>query len=266
VTVFGVLGPIRVCDPAGAVVRIGARKIRTVLAVLLAGAGERVSTGRLVDVLWEGDPPRSATANVHTYVWELRRWLPGRYDRPRIERDGEGYRLLVDPGELDAWSFDELTAAGRRELADGRIARGARTLAAALDLWRGAPYEDVAAAAPLDVARLLELRRLAQEDLLDARLRLGEHRAVLDDLRVLTTAEPLRELLWAQLMLALYRCGRRAEALCAYQQVHQVLHAELGVGPGTEIRELHHRILADDASLGGSLPRTGHRPRDRRSA
>ncbi|HEU5110526.1 MAG TPA: BTAD domain-containing putative transcriptional regulator, partial [Micromonosporaceae bacterium] len=187
---FGVLGPIRVSGHDGAAVRLGARKIRTVLAVLLAGAGQRVPTGRLVDVLWEGDPPRSATANLHTYVWELRRGLPDRSGRPRIERDGEGYRLLLDPGELDAWSFDELTATGRRELAEGRTARAARTLAAALDLWRGAPYEDVPAAAPLEVARLLELRRLVQEDLLDARLHLGEHREVLDELRVLTTAEP----------------------------------------------------------------------------
>ncbi|HEU5474447.1 MAG TPA: AfsR/SARP family transcriptional regulator [Actinophytocola sp.] len=264
---FRVLGPIQVSDAGGAAVPIGARKVRMVLAVLLAGAGERVAASRLIDVLWEGEPPRSATANLHTYVWELRRRLPvTRLGRPRIERDREGYRLTVGCGEFDAWVFGERTTQGRRELAEGRLAQGARSLAGALELWRGAPYEDVAAAAPLEVARLLELRRLVQEDLMDARLHLGEHREVVDELRVLTTAEPLRERPWAQLMLALYRCGRRAEALYAYQEVYRLLDAELGIQPGNAIRELHRRILADDTSLGGGPPVFGHPARPRQTA
>lgn len=251
---FRVLGPIQVHDAAGAR-PIRARKLRLLLAVLLAHRGERVATGHLVDVLWEGNQPRSATANLQTYVWELRRRLPAtRFGRPRIERDGEGYRLYLDDGELDAQVFDDLAARGRRALADGDLARGAETLAAALALWRGQPFEDVVSAAAVEAARLLELRRSIQEDLLEARLHLGEHREVVDELLALTAAEPLRERPWAHLMLALYRGGRRAEALYSYRQMYRLLDAELGIQPGLAVRELHRRILADDPTLDDDTP------------
>jgi len=252
---FRVLGPIQVCDASGEVRPIRARKLRQLLALLLATRGERVATGQLTEVLWEGTPPRSATANLQTYIWELRRRLPStRVGRPRIERDGDGYRLVVDNGELDAQVFDDLAARGRRLLADGDLAAGAETLSVALALWRGQPFEDVASGVPVESARLRELRRLIQEDVLEARLHLGEHREVVEELHALTVAEPLRERPWVHLMLALYRCGRRAEALYTYQQLYRLLDAELGIQPGLRVRQLHRRILADDPALDDDPP------------
>jgi DNA-binding SARP family transcriptional activator len=237
---FQVLGPVRVRDAA-----VRPRKQRLLLAVLLASHDRRVPTSRLVDVLWPDDPPRSATANVQTYVWELRR----RLGRSRVERDLDGYRLRLDTGELDADSFGDLAARGRRALTAGDLTAGAGLLTAALDLWRGEPFEDVAAAVPLAVRQLREQRQLAVEDLLDARLRLGEHREVVDELYRLTTADPARERPWTQLMLALYRCGRRAEALHTYRQLYQLLTTEYGIAPGTPARALQHQILTDDPAL-----------------
>jgi SARP family transcriptional regulator, regulator of embCAB operon len=242
---FRVLGPVEVRGVA-----VAPRKQRLLLAALLARRGGWVSTGRLVDVLWEDDPPRSAMANMQTYVWELRRRLPRtRLGRPRVTRDREGYRLLLDEGELDAASFEELAARGRRALAAGDTGRGAGLLSDALDLWRGEPFEDVAAAAPDVVAQLREQRQLAGENLLDARLRLGEHREAIDELYRLTAADPVRERPWMLLMLALYRCGRRAEALHTYHRLYRLLDGEYGIEPGAPVRDLHGLILADDPAL-----------------
>ncbi|HEV2779179.1 MAG TPA: AfsR/SARP family transcriptional regulator [Actinophytocola sp.] len=247
---FRVLGPIQVYDATGSALPMGARKLRMLLALLLARPGDRVTTGQLIDALWDGRPPRSATANLQTYVWELRRRLPAtRLGRPRVERDHQGYRLLLEDDELDARTFTELATVGRQAVATGDPAEGVATLTAALGLWRGRPYEDVAPAAAQEAQRLLELRQLAHEDLLEARLRLGQHRDVIDDLREMTTAEPLRERPWELLMLALHRSGRRAEALLAYQHVYRLLDAELGIQPGHAVRELHRRMLADDPTL-----------------
>jgi SARP family transcriptional regulator, regulator of embCAB operon len=242
---FRVLGPVEVRGVA-----VAPRKQRLLLAALLARRGGWVSTGHLIDVLWEDDPPRSAMANMQTYVWELRRRLPPtRLGRPRVARDREGYRMPLDDGELDAASFEELAARGRRALAAGDTGAGAGFLSAALDLWRGEPFEDVADAVPRAVTQLREQRQLAGEDLLDARLRLGEHREAVDELYRLTAADPLRERPWTQLMLALYRCGRRAEALHTYRELYRLLDAEYGILPGAPVRGLHEMILADDPAL-----------------
>jgi len=247
---FRVLGPVEVLDPAGAVLPLGPRKQRMLLAALLARGGDRAATGTLVDLLWERDPPRSATANVQTYVWELRKRLPRtRSGAPRVERDRDGYRLALDDGDLDARSFTTLAAAGRRALAAGETARAAAILSEALDLWRGQPFEDVAETVPLEARGLAERRHLAVEDWLDARLRLGEHREVVDELHRLTAADPLRETHWSRLMLALYRCGRRVESLHTYQDLHRLLDTEFGIRPGPPVRELHARVLADDPTL-----------------
>jgi DNA-binding SARP family transcriptional activator len=252
---FRVLGPVQVHDAAGSVLPIGPRKLRLLLALLLIRADERVMPSHLIDELWDGAPPRSATANLQTYIWELRRRLPATSaGMPRIERARGGYRLTVDDGELDSRSFTELADRGRQALAGGDPATGAELLAAALRLWRGQPYEDVAPAGARQARRLAELRQLAREDLLQARLHLGQHREIVDDLYALTSAEPLRERPWTQLMLALYRSGRRAEALYAYQHVYRLLDEELGIQPGHTMRELHRRILADDPTLDPDTP------------
>jgi DNA-binding SARP family transcriptional activator len=247
---FRVLGPVEVVDPAGAVLTLGPRKQRMLLAALLARGGERAATGTLVDMLWEGDPPRSATANLQTYVWELRKRLPRtRSGAPRVARDRDGYRLVLDDGDLDALSFTTLATAGRRALAAGETTRAAAILSDALNLWRGQPFEDVAQAVPLEARGLAEQRHLAVEDLLDARLRLGEHRDIVEELYRLTAADPLREPQWTRLMLALYRCGRRAEALHTYHDLRRMLDTEYGIQPGLPVREMHNRILADDPAL-----------------
>jgi DNA-binding SARP family transcriptional activator len=232
------------------VLPLGPRKHRMLLAALLARRGKRAATGSLVDMLWDGDPPRSATANVQTYVWELRKRLPRtRSGAARAERDRDGYLLALDDGDLDALSFDKLATAGRRALTAGQTELGVHTLAAALEMWRGQPFEDVAETVPTEARGLAEQRQLVIEDLLDARLRLGEHREVIEELYRLTAADPLRESHWTQLMVALCRCGRRAEALHAYQQLHRVLDTEYGIRPCPHARELHQRILTEDPAL-----------------
>jgi DNA-binding SARP family transcriptional activator len=247
---FRVLGPVEVHDQAGGVVPVGSRKQRMLLAALLARRGDRVTTTGLVSMLWGGRPPRSATANVQTYVWELRKRLPPTgAGVPRIERDQDGYRLALDDGELDASSFVALAADGRRALGSRDTARGVRTLATALDLWRGQPFEDVAETVPLEARELSEQHQLVVEDLLDARMRLGEHREVIEELYRLTATAPLREPRWTRLMLALYRCGRRAEALRTYRELYRLLGTEYGIEPGPPVRRLHERILADDPEL-----------------
>lgn len=247
---FRVLGPLEVRDQEGAVLPLGPRKQRMLLAALLARRGDRAATGSLVGMLWDGDPPRSATANVQTYVWELRKRLPRtRSGAARVERDRGGYRLALDDGDLDALAFAKLATVGRRALMAGETELGVKTLASALEMWRGQPFEDVAETVPTEVRGLVEQRQLVIEDLLDARLRLGEHREVIEELYRLTAADPLRESLWSQLMVALYRCGRRAEALHTYQQLYRMLDTEYGIQPGPHVRELHQRILADDPAL-----------------
>jgi DNA-binding SARP family transcriptional activator len=239
-TTFQVLGPVTAFDPSGAAVPLRAAKTRMLLGVLLVHANARVPADSLFAVLWPAGPPRSARANLQTYVSDLRRLL----GQQRLVLDRAGYRLLVRPGELDLHCFEELAERGRRELADGQPARAAETLRRAYALWRGEPFEDVPdAAGEAVVHRLREQRWLVRESLAQTRLRLGAAAELVAELQTMVAEEPLRERLWLLLMLALASSGRRSEALACYQRLYRLLDTELGIEPGDELRQLHQRIL-----------------------
>jgi DNA-binding SARP family transcriptional activator len=200
--------------------------------------------------LWPERPPRSAPRVIRTYVSALRQSLDlSREDElPRLIPLGDGYRLEVEPDDLDLLVFDDLAERGRRALSDGDTGVAAKLLDQALVLWRGEPAEDVSVDGETGVvlAGLAERRLLAEEDRADAGLLLGHDAELISRLRLLVAANPLRERLWGQLMTALYRTGQQAAALDAYLQVRTRLVTELGVEPGPRLRELHQQILAGD--------------------
>ncbi|GAA4543557.1 BTAD domain-containing putative transcriptional regulator [Amycolatopsis samaneae] len=242
------LGPVQIWDGEDwAAVR--AAQPRSVLALLLVDAGRVVATDRLVDELWGVRPPRTALNTVQVYVNRLRRLL-GEDAHELLATTGRGYRLTVADGELDAWVFQSLVESGQRELAEGRAEAAATTLAAALALWRGPAFSEVSAGTTVvEAERLDQLRLTALEARLDADLRLGKHAEVVDEVQGWVLRHPLRERLLHHLMLALYRCGRRAEALQAYRRGRASLVAELGLEPGPALRELEHAVLSDDPGL-----------------
>src|SRR5438445_328707 len=243
---FRILGRIEVAEQDRSVA-LGAAKQRALLALLLLRANEVVSSDRLVEELWGERPPAKAAKNVQVYVSQLRRVLGD----GRLETQGHGYLLRVEPGALDAERFLALLDEGREALAAGEAKRAAETLRAALVLWRGAALADVAYEqfAQAEIARLDELRLVAVEERIEADLALGRHVALVAELEGLVRAEPLRERPRAQLMLALYRSGRQAEALEAYQDARRVLVDELGLEPSRSLHELERAILTQDAAL-----------------
>lgn len=243
--IFWVLGPVAAFDRAGAALRLRAPKVRTLLGILLAHPNARVSADALVGSLWQGRPPRSAAGNLQTYVSELRRVLPPATGQRRLMLDRSGYRLVVQPGELDLHTFEELAERGRRQLVAGQLDLAVETLRRACRLWRSEPFEDVPNA-PSEglVQRLREQHWVVRESLAETRLRLGEGAELVADLQAMAAEAPLRERLWLLLMRALSGSGRRAEALACYQKLYRLLDTELGIEPGDELRRLHQRILA----------------------
>jgi peptide/nickel transport system substrate-binding protein len=248
---FRVLGALQVEDAVGELV-LGRGKQRALLAVLLLHAGDVVPADRLIDALWGESPPASALNSVHIYVSQLRRVLG---DGRLVTRRG-GYSLELAPGELDAERFEQLLADGRGLLRDDDPERAAATLREALALWRGPPLADFTYEpfAQSEIARLEELRLEALEERLDADLRLGRHRELVSELEAAVRAHPLRERLRGQLMLALYRCGRQAEALDTYQQARRMLAEELGLAPGPSLQELERAVLRQDPQLAAAEP------------
>ena len=211
---------------------LGGAKQRALLAILLLHANEVVSTDRLIDALWDEAPPETARKSLRVYISRLRKTL----GRERLETKAPGYRLRVADGELDLECFQRLAEAEPRE---------------ALALWRGEPLAEFAYQrfAQTEIARLEELRVSCIEQLTGTDLAQGRHPALVSELERLVREHPLRERLRAQLMLALYRSGRQAEALEAYQEARRVLTEELGIEPSQELRELHQAILRQQASL-----------------
>ena len=241
---FRLLGPVEVVGDGGAVA-LGGPKQRALLAELLLRRGSAVPRERLVDALWGDQPPASAISSLQVYVHGLRRAV----GTDRFETRGNAYRVCVEPEELDVARFERLLAEARDALASGAPSHADELLAGALGLWRGDALADLgdspvrAAAAALEDLRLqaLELRA-------DARLALGEHREVVAELEEIVAAEPYRERLREQLVLALYRSGRQQEALDAYQDARRALD-ELGVEPGPALRELERAVLRHDPAL-----------------
>ncbi|HEY0494510.1 MAG TPA: BTAD domain-containing putative transcriptional regulator [Kutzneria sp.] len=246
---FRLLGPVELVPDNGEPVPVRAGKHRIVLATLLLHTGRTVGAQELIDNLWDEDPPDGARTTLRAYVMRLRQAI-GVPDL--ITTVTDGYRVDVAVEDVDAGRFDQLLAQARM----AKPGRAIELLTAALELWRGPALADVPSPRlrQHEAAALDERRLLAAELRLDAQLTLGRHHELITELRALTTANPLRERFWAQLMLALYRSDRQAEALTIYHQVRRLLADELAVEPSAELRDLHRSILVSDAELAPPQP------------
>jgi WD40 repeat protein/DNA-binding SARP family transcriptional activator len=242
---FQVLGPLEAWEGGGRLA-LGGPKQRLVLAQLLLRANQVVPADRLIDQVWGEEPPDAARSALQAYVSRLRRSLGA----GRLQGRPPGYVLAAAPEEVDVLGFEDLVGQARRRAAAEPQA-AVRLLDEALALWRGPALADLAAEPSLgpELVRLEELRLAASEERIDALLALGRHGEVVAELERLTKEHPLRERLWGQLVLALYRSGRQAEALGAYQQARQTLAEELGIDPSPALQRLHEQVLRQDAAL-----------------
>jgi DNA-binding SARP family transcriptional activator len=249
---FRLLGPLEVADRGRPVV-VGAGKRRALLALLLLHANEVVPAERLIDELWGERPPATVAKSLHVYVSQLRKELGhGNGAGDGILRTrGNGYVVEVGPDDVDTRRFERLLADGRRAADADDPARASETLREAVAMWRGAPLADFAYEpfAQREIARLEELRLVALECRIDADLALGRHADLVGELEALVDEHPLRERLRGQLMVALYRCGRQAEALDAYRDCRTRLVVDLGLEPGPALRELEAKILDHSPEL-----------------
>jgi DNA-binding SARP family transcriptional activator len=243
---FRLLGPVEAVAN-GAAVAIPGRKARTLLLLLLVRKGAPVPAETLIAELWEGLPPRTPENTLQVYVSQLRKSLG---NEVVVSRDG-AYALDLDAGRVDSVAFERLAGEGSEALAAGDAGRAAVLLRDALALWRGTVFggATVEGTVEVEALRLDELRRTAIEDRFDAELKLGRGEELVADLRSATASDPLRERLQAQLMLALYRSGRQADALEAYQDARRRLDESLGLEPSRLLQELQRAILAQDPSL-----------------
>lgn len=235
---FGVLGPLQV-RVDGVPVRLGGPKPRAVLATLLLQPGGFVSLDLLTEVLWPGGAPRSAVANVRTYVRALRRAM----SEAGVATDGlstqpSGYAFDVGPGDIDMLLFEQRVDRARAERDGGNDAAALRGYEAALGLWRGSVLQDVPSSVVWDpaIARAEEARSVAVDECLDVRLRMGDYAPLVAELRSRLTEDPLREDLWQMLVRALHSSGRTVEARSAYAEAERILAAELGIEPGASLR------------------------------
>ncbi|TCB96859.1 transcriptional regulator [Micromonospora zingiberis] len=245
---FRVLGPPEVVQD-GRVVPLGGPKQRALLVLFLLRPNRFVATDWLIDALWDGRPPASAEMTLRTYVAGLRRVVePHRSPRAAarvLRSQPRGYELRVEPDDIDAVRFRRLVERAADRLAAGDPATAERGYGEALRLWRGEPMTgatELTVVRP-EVARLTELRLIAEEGRFTAAVAAGRHATVLAELRQFVAANPVREAARAQLMLALYRAGRQTEALAAYDEGRRILAGEYGLDPGAELRELHTLIL-----------------------
>jgi DNA-binding SARP family transcriptional activator len=247
---YRILGPLEVVDEGGPVA-LGRLKERLVLAVLLLHANEFVSRERLIDELWGAAPPPTAKKAVNVYVSQLRKALARNAHDPITTAEG-GYRLVVDPDELDAGLLPQLLATARERTSAGELEAAAELLREALALWRGPTLSGLLLESygREEIAQLDELRLTALMDRIDCDLALGRHEQVLGELHVLVEEHPLRERLRAQQMLALYRADRQADALDAYQQARHNLIDDLGIEPSRSLQRLQQAILRHDPALG----------------
>lgn len=238
---YAVLGPLEVRD-AGRTIPVARGKPRALLALLLLESGRVVPSERLIDQLWGEDPPATAATALQVYVSKLRKTL----GEDAIRTQPPGY--AIDAGHVDVRTFEQLVA----EAQGAAPARASELLREALSLWRGAPLGDVDL--PVERARLEELRLGAVERRIDAELALGQGAELVADLEALVAEEPLREAFRAQLMVALYRADRQADALEAYREARRTLVEELGIEPGNRLQQVEQAILRHDVAL---APRDG---------
>jgi DNA-binding SARP family transcriptional activator len=249
---YTILGPVELCDQDRMVAVGGPRQV-TLLALLLVNANRAVSSDRLIDALWSDLGRDGALKRLQVAIARLRRAL----DRDGVRGDSVlrtvtgGYLLAVRPGELDAEVFQARLEEGRDALEAGQAQRARDVLTEALRMWRGpalgaVAYEEFAQP---EIRRLEELRLAAIEARVDCQLRLADHTTVIGELEGLVAAHPGRERLTAQLMLALYRCGRQGDALAVYARTRAYLSGELGLEPGPALRTLQDAILAQSPAL-----------------
>ncbi len=241
---FLVLGPLEVSAETGPIV-LGGPKQRAVLAHLLVRANQVVPAEALIDQVWGEEPPEAARNTLQSYISHLRKALGA----DRLEGRTPGYLLHIEADELDAARFERLLHEARDT--NGQADRAAAILREALGLWRGPAFADLAGEESLsgEIARLEELHVQALEERLAADLAAGRHGDVIAELESMTREQPLRERLWASLMLALYRSGRQADALAVFQRARQILADELGVDPSPDLVRLQERVLRQDPDL-----------------
>jgi predicted ATPase/DNA-binding SARP family transcriptional activator len=261
---FRLLGPLDVVDDAGTSITIPGARLSALLTMLVLQPGIAIPTERLIDGLWGDEPPGGATNALQKLVSKLRRALPD-----VVERSSAGYRAVVDPDAVDVHRFEQLARRGGELLAASDAPGAAQMLRDALALWRGDALVDAAAApfAAAEIVRLTELRDTVVEQRIEADLASGADAELIGELEALIVAAPLREKRRAQLIRALYRNGRQADALRAYQDARTTLLEELGIEPGIELRELEAAILAQDPALAAparetptARPQTNVRP------
>ena len=253
---FGVLGPLS-ASLDGVDIGLGGRRQRAVVAVLLIARGQQVSTERLLDALWDGEPPPSGAASLQSYVSHLRRALepdrPARTPSQVLVSGPAGYAMPVGPDDVDAWRFERLVD---RAAKAADPATRLRVLRDALALWRGPALAEYAGQdwADFEARRLEEVREVAREQLLAARLDSGETAMVVPEIEALLAEAPLREERWRLLALALYRSHRQADALDALRRARALLADELGVDPGPVLRALEAEVLAQSPTLDAPAP------------
>src|SRR6516165_3781577 len=255
-TEIRVLGPVEVvCD--GRAVDLGGVKARALIARLLVDRGLVVSVDRLVDSLWGDGDGQGAEIALRSTISRVRKRLRGAgVSEDVIVTRAPGYLLDVPADATDVFTFEQLVAEGRRQLARRRPTESMRLLSRAQELWRGTAYSEVRDEpfARAEARRLEELLLTATESRVDAGLTMGRHAALVGELESLTSANPLRERLWSQRMMALYRSGRQAEALRVFQDLRSILVAELGIEPGHDVTWLEHAILNQDPALDFAVP------------
>jgi DNA-binding SARP family transcriptional activator len=251
---YRILGPLEALDGERRL-PLGGTRQRSVLAMFLLHGNEALPRDVIIDQLWGEEPPATAAKVLQNCISALRKELPGGAETLRTV--GGAYSLSLGPDELDRDRFVRLVAEGRAAVAEEQHAEAAERLREALGLWRGAPLSDFTyeAFAQEEITRLEELQVAALEERIDADLALGRHEEVTPELEALVTRHPLRERLRRQLMLALYRGGRQAEALDAYRSARRAMLAELGLEPGRALQDLERAILAQDPSLEGPAAR-----------
>jgi len=247
---YRLLGPLEVTVD-GTVVDLGGLKQRVLLAILLLHANQPVHRDVLVDRLWGEHPPAGAEHAVNVYIWRLRKALQAAGGTLGVVTRQGAYLLQAAEEQVDVALFERLVDQGRRALAAEDPGRASAVFGEALALWRGAPLADFRFEpfAQAEITRLEELRAGVVEDRIEADLALGRHAQIVSELEALVAADPLRERLHQQLMIALYRCGRQADALAAYQKARRTLAEELGIEPCQQLRQLERAILDQDPSL-----------------